>query len=136
MTELAYSDTEAIRSLATTYSRGLDSFDLDLAVGVFSPDAHFDATAFGIEILSGREAIRDFLAAHQATVEAQMHLVGNHLITAGDDGTITGTSYLLEEGIAKDGTLSRVRALYTDRYARTTDGWRIEHRKVELLMPM
>jgi ketosteroid isomerase-like protein len=136
MTELRSSDTEAIRSLASTYCLGLDRFDLDLAVSVFSPDAQFDATAFGIEMLEGREAIRDFLAAHQATVEAQMHLVGNHLITTGDDGTIAGTSYLLEEGVAKDGTVSRVHALYTDGYVKTTDGWRIERRKVELLIPM
>lgn len=134
MTELDPADAEAIRGLAIRYALGLDKFDLDLALSVFTTDARFDATEFGLPMLTGLEAIRKFLDGHQQTVLSQMHLVANHLLAAGRENEATGTCYLYEEGRSVEGALSRVQAINTDRYVRTSRGWRIQERKIGLLV--
>jgi hypothetical protein len=129
-------DLEQIRALTNVYALGLDTFDVGLATSVFTTNARFDATAFGVHVIAGRAKIAEFLLSHQETVQSQMHLVSNQIISPEGPDSAGGTSYLLEESRAiATGELSRLNALYTDSYVRISDSsWRIESRKVDLLL--
>ena len=128
-------DVEEIKALSARYALGLDRFDLDLVVSVFTEDAVFDAEPFGLDVSKGHAEIRTLFAHNQEVMANQMHLFSNHIVEFEGADAAVGTSYLFEEGYAKGGEMIRCLCLNEDRYRRTADGWRIERRTVHPLVP-
>ena len=128
-------DVEEIKVLSHRYALGLDRFDLDMLMSIFTDDATFDAEPFGLGVSTGRDAIRELFVHNQETMASQMHLFSNHIVEFKGVDVAVGTSYLLEEGYAKTGELIRCLCLNEDRYRRTVDGWKLEHRTVHPLVP-
>jgi len=128
-------DVEEIKALSYRYALGLDRFDLDLIVSVFTDNAVFDAEPFGLDVSKGITEIRALFAHNQEVMANGMHLFSNQIVDFQDADAAVGTSYLLQEGYAKTGELIRCLCLNEDRYRRTAEGWRIEHRTVQPLVP-
>src|SRR4051794_14406234 len=86
-------DEAAIRRLTHEYSRAVDSSDVDSLMQLWTDDAVWDVTNFGMEIVRGADAIREFYAALIANTTHRCHLALNHLIDVSGD-TASAIVYL------------------------------------------
>lgn len=121
-------DFEAIRRLADDYCWYADTHDVDGIVGLFTDDGVMDATAVGMQVFRGTEALQAFYAKIIPLHEWSQHLAGTHRIDLGGD-TATGTSYYLMHGAVKDGGPISAAGYFEDRYTRTANGWRFASRR-------
>jgi uncharacterized protein (TIGR02246 family) len=125
-------DLVELRALVDRYALAADRRDRDRFADVFAPDGVLDLG--GGHQLSGAVELAaplDYLDQHY---QRTMHFVGNHVVTL-DGDTASGLVYCLAHhvGAHGDGLRDSAMALrYDDRYVRTTDGWRIAHRTVEV----
>lgn len=118
-------DAEAIRALDAVYCRLLDDGDWPGLVALFTEDGVFD----GLSRVAGRA---DLLAFFGGLADAGMsvfwHHVGNHEIAVdGDTATVTS---LLWQPCVVAGAAHVAAGRYTDRLARTPEGWRYAEKKV------
>ena len=120
---------DAIRELKARYARACDSgFDLDELAQLFSPDAVFDAGAFGR--FDGREAILAYYATVPDAISWGLHYIAGSIISVSDDAqTAAGTWYFLQPATMSDRAVW-VMGTYRDEYRCETDGWRFA--RVEL----
>jgi ketosteroid isomerase-like protein len=132
-TQLA--DLEAIKALTHRYGIALDRFDVDAVLAAFTPDAVFDATAFGLARMDSHDDLREFFEHNREAMASQMHLFANHVIEFDGPDEAHGTNYLLEDGFAKNGARITCLGCNEDRYVRTDDGWRIAGRVITPLVP-
>lgn len=112
------------------YALGLDRFAPDEAINAFTDDAHWDATAVGLERFEGREQVLDFFRRDAAAMAEQYHVITNHRIEFDGSSTARGTNYVLAEGRTKSGEVIKAAALNEDTYRETSDGWRISGRTI------
>jgi len=126
-------DVEAIRRLTHDYSWAVDNFRLEEIVDLFAADAVFDLRGFGApEEVRGHDAIRASFAGLIENLTACTHLTMNHLIDV-EGETARGTIYCHAFVVGPDGSRDDNLALYEDRYTRTEDGWKFQHRSVKPL---
>jgi hypothetical protein len=121
------SDRDEIVDLTVAYSWALDARrydDLD-AVFLRVATAHLGWT------LRGLDAIKARVADALDPLDASQHMVGTHQIVV-DGDRATGRTYLQAQHV-KDGELFMVGGAYHDRFVRTPEGWRIEHRSLIVL---
>jgi 3-phenylpropionate/cinnamic acid dioxygenase small subunit len=124
-------DRQAIVDLLIAYATALDSRDWRLLEQCFLPDAVAD---YGEK--AGRhegypaieKAVRFFLDG----LDSSQHLLGNYVVKIEGDRATT-TCYLhaqhyLEE--TKGGDTYTVGGTYEDEIIRTSNGWKIKHRKL------
>ncbi|MBM7808722.1 ketosteroid isomerase-like protein [Geodermatophilus bullaregiensis] len=129
-------DVLDIQRATHVYARGLDRFDPQEAASAFTDDAVWDATAVGLERFEGIAAIRGFFERDAAAIADQFHVITNHVVDLGEDGTTaTGTNYVFSEGHTKSGAAFKAIALNEDTYRRTPEGWRIATRRISALTP-
>jgi ketosteroid isomerase-like protein len=122
------SDLEAIRDLARTYAHEVWRKSVSGVVGVFSDDAHLDLGT--MPPVEGRAGVT---AAYEEVFSKDRFLpfVHQHLVDL-DGDTATGTCYIEVWGTA-GGQRVLGGGYYDDRYRRTGDGWKISHRKINML---
>ena len=125
-------DRLALRALVQQYARGADTRDAVLFADVFTDD--------GVLVTSTSEVLgRDRLltiAPKLGRYRATMHLVGNHDVVFDDADHASGTAYCQASHVtARDGgdTVYVMMLVYHDSYVREPRGWRISHRRLELL---
>jgi ketosteroid isomerase-like protein len=128
-------DLEEIRALTHRYGLALDRFDVAGVLEVFTPDAVFDASPFGLAAMDGHESIREFFEHNEQSMANQMHLFANHIIEFDGPDEAHGTNYLFEDGFNKHGQRIHCLGLNEDHYVRTAEGWRIAGRKISPLVP-
>jgi len=124
-------DRQAIVDLTIAYSYALDDRRFDDLDDVFVPDA----TAELGWLLEGRDAIKDRIRNALVPLDASHHLVATHQVRF-DGDRATGRCYLQAQHVRVDadgGPLFMVGGRYEDRYVRSPDGWRIEHRSLVVL---
>ena len=115
-------DVVAIHQLYGLYGHVMDDRDWARLADLFTEDCVFDATALGVPMMSGRDAIA--LATESSPATPLGHHVTNVYVSAIDDDMATVRAKAI-------GTYSRGRAfsgVYEDRLVRTAGGWRIAHR--------
>jgi ketosteroid isomerase-like protein len=117
------------------YARGLDRFDPEEALGAFTDDAVWDATAVGLERFEGQAQIRKFFERDAEAIADQFHIITNHVIEFDSDDAARGTNYVFSEGHTKSGASFKAAALNEDTYIRTAGGWRIASRVISPLTP-
>ncbi|MFE6888199.1 nuclear transport factor 2 family protein [Streptomyces sp. NPDC057694] len=122
---LALEDRLAITELISLHGHLVDDGDLDRFEELFIADVVYDLTDFGQEPLCGVAAIREAAWA-LGGANPVAHHVTNVVITASADGQVQVRSKGL--GIKADGSCGSVS--YDDTVVRTSDGWRISHRKL------
>src|SRR5262245_15376582 len=124
-------DRQAIVDLTVAYSYALDGRRFDDLDDVFLPDATADLG----RRLEGRAAIKDRIRDALVPLDASQHLVATHQVQV-DGDRASGRCYLQAQHVrasADGGSLFMVGGRYEDRYVRTDDGWRIEHRTLVVL---
>ena len=120
-------DRDALRRLVERYATAVDHRDPQAAAGCFVQDGRLtvgDGTP-----LEGRPAIVGALR-RIGHYEVTAHVLGhsNHSV---DGDRATGESWCRAHHVYEDGGTRRDRVMairYLDRYVRSDDGWRIEHR--------
>jgi hypothetical protein len=124
-------DRQALVDLAVAYSYALDDRRFDDLDDVFLADATADLG----RRLEGRAAIKDRIRDALVPLDASQHLVATHQVQV-DGDRATGRCYLQAQHVragAEGGARFMVGGRYEDRYVRTADGWRIEHRTLVVL---
>ena len=122
---LALEDRLAITELVSLHGHLVDDGSLDRFEELFTSDVVYDLTDFGQEPLFGVAAVREAALALGAANPVAHH-VTNIVVTASADGRVQVRSKGL--GIKADGSCGSVS--YDDIVVRTSDGWRISHRKI------
>lgn len=123
--ELANRDRIAITDLIHLHGHLVDGGELDRAGELFTPDVTYDVADLGFGTLSGRAALYEAaLAVGDANPVG--HHVTNIVITPIDGHSARARSKGI--GVMADGTAGSV--VYDDVVTRTSDGWRISHRRV------
>ncbi|WP_229379318.1 nuclear transport factor 2 family protein [Streptomyces sp. VRA16 Mangrove soil] len=115
----------AIIELISLHGHLVDNGNLDRFEELFTADVVYDLTDFGQEPLSGVAAVREAAWA-LGGANPVAHHVTNVVVTASTDGQVQVRSKGL--GIKADGSCGSVS--YDDTVVRTSDGWRISHRKL------
>lgn len=124
----ALADRLEITDILVRYGEGLDRRDLDAVRGCFTADVR--AEYAGVVLAPGVDALIDHVSV-VSTFAGSMHLVGN--VVADVDGetprsTCRCVAYVLRD--TGEGVRMFMRGLtYQDRWARTPDGLRIDHRR-------
>ena len=122
MAEPAAADVAAIQQLYGLYGHVMDDRDWTRLGDLFTADCVFDATALGVPLMEGHEAIAEATETSPATPLA--HHVTNVFIESVDGDTATVRAKAL-------GIYSKGRAFsgdYRDTLVRAGAGWRISRR--------
>jgi len=125
-------DRLALRALVEQYARGADTRDAVLYADVFTDDG---VLVTNVSEVHGRERLLT-IAPKLGRYRATMHLVGNHTVVFDDADHATGTTYCQASHVtARDegDTVYVMMIVYHDTYVREPRGWRISHRRLELL---
>jgi ketosteroid isomerase-like protein len=130
----ALADVEALRRLTHEYSRAVDSARLDDIVDLFTDDAEWDTSDFGMEVVRGKAGVREFFAGLIRNTRHRSHLAVNHMFDV--DGDIaSGTVYLHAVVVLPEGRRDESVGFYTDDYVRTVQGWKFRRRAAHPLLP-
>jgi hypothetical protein len=121
-------ELEAIRRLKYAYFRTLDLKEFEQLGQLLTVDATASYED-GKTILDGRAAIVSWLSEALGSPDIVTEHHGHHPeIDLTSEVSATGTWYLQDRVIVPSADLEiGGTAFYTDRYARTDDGWRIAH---------
>jgi uncharacterized protein (TIGR02246 family) len=126
-------DIQAIRHLTQEYSRAVDTADLDDLMTVFTDDAEWDTSEFGMGVERGHAQIRAFFAALLSNTVDRLHLSMNHRIVVEGD-MASATVYLHAFVTNPDGRRDESVGYYDDTYVRTGQGWKIRRRAAHALL--
>jgi ketosteroid isomerase-like protein len=137
----ALADRLEIRELVELYARAADRVDGAGAAALFTDNGVLRIFERGDESpvreRSGREEIATAFAG-LSRYEVTLHVVANHLVELDGDAA-TGETYCLAHHVRTIGEgeaahlSDYVMAIrYLDTYERTTDGWRIAQRNLQL----
>lgn len=123
-------DTRDIIDLTVAYARAIDERNWAALDDVFVDEA----TASMPDPLSSRREIVERISRTLTPLDASQHFVSNHLVSiVGDEATCR--CYLLAQHVRKiDGRRRTfiVGGGYDDRLVRTSGGWRISHRRLNV----
>ena len=115
-------DVVTIQQLYGLYGHVMDDRDWARLPDVFTDDCVFDATALGVPLMEGLEAVATTTETSRAAPLA--HHVTNVFVSEIDGDTATVRAKAI-------GIYARGRAFsgdYLDTLVRTPSGWRIRHR--------
>ena len=129
------SDRQQITELCTRYASAVDARDFAGVANCFTRDGSLE-TALPPRTMRGREEIERVLATQTSTVLAAQHIVTNHAYTVdGDTGLGTSSFVMFRWPHAQErpGPPAAHGGAYFDRLERTADGWKIKHRRIEIL---
>jgi uncharacterized protein (TIGR02246 family) len=118
-----FADWLAICNVKAAYCRLLDTKDWDGWKQLFTEDCVMDTTGSGGEITKGRDA---FLASVRGSIEMAKTAHQVHSPEIRIDGDEARVIWAMQDRVVWEGE----RALtgyghYTERYVRTSDGWKI-----------
>jgi ketosteroid isomerase-like protein len=129
-------DRIALEDLATAYCSAVDRIgDIDGVLAVFTPDAVYDMSGFGLGLMEGHAAIRGFYEAAFPTMAANAHFASNFAVNAFADNAASTSHYVHAFSKSKDGSLLEARVKYLMNARRDAGVWRISRLGIELLLP-
>jgi ketosteroid isomerase-like protein len=125
-------DREEIRRLKSRYARYTDDkYDLDGIVSLFTEDAVFDCTDFGV--YKGHDEIRGFFAAIKENLTFTVHFHMDEIIDIDPNGEeATGTVYFLDPETVQ-GEAILVAGTYDEHYRKVDGRWLAAHVVVNFL---
>ncbi len=125
------SDRLELQQLVTDYANAIDARAFERLDRIFTPDARIDYTAMG-GIAGSYPQIKAWLPDALKHFPAYMHLIGNLSFEIAGDTATGQVACFNPMVIPKPDGGSDTLFLglwYHDRYARTTQGWRISERR-------
>lgn len=119
-------DVEAICRLKYRYLRTLDTKAWEEFESCFLPEATGDYNGL---VFEDRDALVGYMRSNLGPGLITLHQAHHPEIEVAADGeTATGRWYLQDKVIVPDFSfMLEGAAIYTDRYARTPEGWRVAH---------
>lgn len=127
-------DVEALRRLTHEYCRSVDGSNLDELMTLWTEDAVWDVTEFGMGVVTGIDAIRAFYAGLIENTTHRCHLALNHVIDV-DGDSASATVYVHAFVVTVDGSRDESLGYYEDEYVRAADSWKFRRRSVHPLLP-
>ena len=121
-------DEEAIRRVLATYCQTVDDGRFDEWEQIWTDDATF--TVMGTTH-TGRTALRSFIEAAQPPERRGKHLNLNHVIDVTGDEATAASDFAFAGRVGEGWAITQV-GRYLDRLVRTSEGWRIAAREIEL----
>jgi hypothetical protein len=125
-------DRQDISDLLIRYAMALDARDWSLLRTCFTRSAVAEYGTLGLTC-EGVDAIIETCRRELGGLDSSQHLVGNFVVEV-NGGEACATSYLHAQHYLVSATGDNtfvVAGTYRDRIARTPEGWRIVHRKLE-----
>lgn len=126
-------DRIAIEDLCTRYARALDTRDWKLLRTCFTEDARIDYE--GMEPVFGHDALEQVCRSALDPLDASQHFIGNVSVEIyGDEAT--ASCYLHAQHVragSTGGDKYVVAGTYFDTLRRAADGWRITHRRLDVV---
>lgn len=130
--EQALYDRCEIIDVTLRYALALDTRDWALLAQCFTRDATADFGVWGKAV--GLEQIAAAARPVMEGMDRTQHTIVNHMLTVNGD-VADCTCYLVAEHLlitAVGGSTSTTRGVYRDHFVRTSDGWRIAARVLEV----
>ncbi len=124
-------DEHEITRLCYRYGTALDGRDWPALRTCFTDDAVTEYEGLGQ--FEGYPAIEGVCQAALGPLDRSQHLIGNVVVDV-DGDTATAQCYLHAQHVRSGtpgGDLYLLAGRYSDRIARTPDGWRFTHRRLE-----
>jgi ketosteroid isomerase-like protein len=121
-------DCDEIRDLARRYAHHVWQNELDALAALFAEDGEMDPGTR--PPIRGRAALLTAFREMLTTGSVFLPFVQQHVVDV-DGDTATGTCYI-DLRAEVDGKSMLGAGWYSDRYARTPEGWRIQSRKLTL----
>ena len=118
-------------ALTTAYATAADASDGEGVAELFTADGIWDATAYGLAVLEGRDA----LVAHfsQTLDQVSAHLVANHVVQQPSDGSVAASS-LTHAIIRRPDRVRQMVVRYDDRLVLDGDRWRFVSRRLSRVL--
>lgn len=136
MTALSVDDRRQIDDLIIGYCNAVDVIgNLDGVCALFTEDADYDISAFGLGVFKGVSEIRGFFTNVFPTIAASAHYVTNIAASADGPASAAASAYVLAWSVSKTGDRMEVKAKYNLKLKRTAAGWRFAYMGVSLLVP-
>jgi ketosteroid isomerase-like protein len=132
MTRVRFEDRAAIAEVMTLYCERVDEYDIDAVAALFTPGCVTDYGPGRGGVVTGREAVRDRIAAGQAQFRRTHHQLGQSRVTfdAADPDRATAVTYVTASHEEWEGRQWRAHLRYLDVLARTPAGWLLAERRV------
>ncbi|QJY49629.1 nuclear transport factor 2 family protein [Pseudonocardia broussonetiae] len=129
---LPVEDRLATADLMSDYCELVDAYDIDAVALLFTPDCVTDYGPGRGGRVTGRNAVRDRIAAGQAQFRRTHHQLGQSRLRphAGDPDRIDAVTYVTATHEEWDGRQWRAHLRYVDVVVRTADGWLLAERRV------
>jgi hypothetical protein len=129
----AMSDRDAIVETQIRYADACDTREFALLREVFTPNATGD---YGDRSPEGVEGFVAMIAGFLTHCGPTQHLLGNHVVAIDGDRATARCAirafHAGRPGSANADCTYTVYGTYHDRFVRTPEGWRIEHRRMEV----
>ncbi|MCS3531268.1 nuclear transport factor 2 family protein [Chryseobacterium sp. JUb7] len=132
---------EEIRNLRIKYAHALDKNDIETASLVFSEDAicQTDREPWNgrKEIKAGLEKAFKEYDVYKRERYPFLHLVSNHLIELNDDGSASGSCYLIDSVTGREPSENPLLLLgiYRDEYKKIDEQWFITSSALDVVWP-
>jgi len=131
----AVADKQEILEVLYRYSIVIDADELERLDSVFTPDAVWELKYGEGARVDGVDAIRDILTGFHEKLDATQHLVANAVIdVSGDEARSRSDVRVMLFSAAQPPGERRYEAgaVYTDNFQRTTAGWRMSKRCIDV----
>lgn len=126
MSTVSEIDRWTIEQLTVAYCTAVDTIgDIDGVCALFTADAVYDLTGFGMAELRGHDEIRGFFAGAFPTMAHNAHYISNFAITGHTGDTASARAYVHAFSNGIDGSAMEVKARYFFDVARCAEGWKI-----------
>lgn len=126
-------DHNAIVALCVQYATALDTRNWTLLRNCFETDIVADYA--GIGRIDGVDALEAVCRAALEPLSASQHLLGNHAVLVNGDEA-DGTTYFRAQHVrpgTPGGDKYIVAGIYTDRFVRRREWWRISRRRLDVV---
>lgn len=129
-------DEKEIVDVMTAYTTALDTRDWDLLESCFAPDGDADfGNLAGVGVLDSPQALVELCRGALQDLQATQHLQGNFVVEVDGDRATSSCYFQANHFLdgAPGGNVFVVWGKYRDRFVRTGDGWRIQHRNLDTI---
>jgi ketosteroid isomerase-like protein len=127
-------DRMAINDLLVSFAYAADALgDGEAISALFTEDAVYDLTGFGLSEFAGRAAIRDFFGTSFAATERNAHFISNIKVHTSDATSAVASCYVHAFSHTVNGGRMDLRARYDVNLRKVSDGWKFSRMGITVL---
>jgi ketosteroid isomerase-like protein len=127
-------DRMAINDLLVSFAYAADALgDGEAISALFTEDAVYDLTGFGLSEFTGRPAIRDFFRTSFAATQRNVHFISNIKVHTSDSTSAVASCYVHAFSHTLVGGRMDLRARYDVDLRKVGDGWKFSRMGIAVL---